>query len=64
MSNIVTFSHNPMTQAIIQNPKLLAEIRKQEKAVLQSEAKAIKALEKEHGTSYPNWAKLFEKYLS
>jgi len=53
-NNIITFNTYPMTmQAIITNPKLLTQIRKEEaKAQKQIEA-AIKQLEKENGKKYP-----------
>lgn len=51
--NIIIFNTIPMTQAIITNPKLLTQIRKEEaKAQKQIEA-AIKQLEKENGKKYP-----------
>ena len=40
-------------QAVIQNPAMLANIRRQETKVAQQIEAAIKALEKERGISYP-----------
>lgn len=51
--NILTFNNNPMLQAAIINPKLLALIRKQEQKEKERIEAAIKQLEKEKGAKYP-----------
>jgi len=57
MDNIIYFNfYNPYPmnlQAVIQNPAMLANIRRQETKVAQQIEAAIKALEKERGILYP-----------
>lgn len=51
-NSTITFNNNPMLQATIINPELLALIRKQEREEKERIETAIKLLEKEKGVKY------------